>query len=85
MPNLPISLLLALLMTASCGTFPDLGEDGRSLAAPGPAPVLVPVEDLLALDTAPRARASGTGAVEARADRLRNRAAALRRTEVTQD
>ncbi len=78
-----VFLLPALLMLASCGASPDLGQAGRDLAASGPAPALVPVEDLLALDNAPRASETATAAVDARADRLRARAAALRRKPVS--
>lgn len=82
MPRL--SLLPFLLILTACSQFPEVRAAEERLTSDQSAPNLVPVEDLLALDTAPRATEGSIGAVESRADRLRNRAAALRRTEVTQ-
>ena len=81
---LRLSLLPFLALLASCSQFPEVREAEQRLASQQAAPALVPVEDLLALDTAPRATEGSIGAVEGRADRLRNRAAALRRMPVTQ-
>ncbi|MFN3823726.1 MAG: hypothetical protein ACK4RN_07085 [Pseudorhodobacter sp.] len=84
MPRIPFPILPALFVAASCGHFPEVHRAERNLPASQTAPVLVPVEDLLALDTAPRATEASVSAVEGRADRLRARAAALRRTPVSQ-
>jgi len=84
MPRFPFPLVPALLLAASCGQFPEVHQAERNLATGQTTPSLVPVEDLLALDTTPRASETSIAAVDARADRLRARAAALRRTPVTQ-
>jgi hypothetical protein len=73
----PAALALALAL-AACAALPpavDGAESAEARAAPYPA--LIPVEPLLALAAEPGTTAGDTAAVEARAARLRARAAAL--------
>jgi len=86
MPRTPIlpAFVPLLFFCAACSQFPEVREAEQKLLSAQAAPSLVPVEDLLALDTSPRATDGSINAVESRADRLRARAAALRRTSVTE-
>jgi hypothetical protein len=68
-------LFLCLTLTA-CATFPQV--DAAASKSAGPAPALLPMEELLAQTSAAQAEAAGNS-LTARAAALRARAAALRR------
>ena len=63
------------LVLAACATFPQV--DAVARVSVGPAPALVPMDDLLAQTGQPRAEAAGNNLTQ-RAQALRARAAALR-------
>lgn len=69
--------LIAGLALAACSPPPDL--PGRAAPVTGPAPVLVPLDGILAQADAPGPDAAATAEVDARAAALRARAAGLRR------
>ncbi|MFN6979133.1 MAG: hypothetical protein ACK4OP_13475 [Gemmobacter sp.] len=69
-----------LVLLAACSALPpDLDGAETAAARTAPYPQLVPIDPLLAAETAGTASAADTAAVEARAARLTARAAALRR------
>ena len=70
------ALVLALL-GAACAPLPDIATATRTVNAP--PPVLVPLEGILAQADALGAGQAAIDPVAARADRLRDRADALRR------
>jgi hypothetical protein len=70
-------ILLASAAAAGCARFPAVDAAEARLVA-GPAPVLLPTEDLEARTAPPRAGAATEAALLARAAALRARAAALR-------
>ncbi|NEX47780.1 hypothetical protein [Pseudotabrizicola algicola] len=63
---------------SGCAPLPDFATATRA-AAPGPAPVLVPIDGLLAQADALGNGAAATAPVTARAEQLRARADRLRR------
>lgn len=69
-------LALASLGLAACAPLPDIAAATRT--QPGPAPVLVPLEGILAQADAVGTSAAAVDPVTARADRLRARADRLR-------
>ena len=69
------ALILCLTLSA-CASFP--GVDAAASKATGPAPALLPMDELLAQTGQPRAETAGNS-LTARAAALRARAAALRR------
>jgi hypothetical protein len=71
--------LCALL--AACATFPEVDAAERALAE-GPAPRLLPTEEILARAALPGRAEAAAETVAARAARLRARAARLRATPV---
>lgn len=72
-----LALLLAPLCLASCATFPEVDAAERGLV-PGPAPVLMPADELAARTAPAVATADPQAALDARAAALRARAASLR-------
>jgi hypothetical protein len=71
-----LATILAPLCLAACATFPEVDQAEAGLL-PGPAPVLLPTEDLVAR-TAPNASIDNPQAtLEARAAALRARAAGI--------
>ena len=69
--------LLALLLLTGCTSFPEVDRAGaRYGGTAGAAPALVPLEDVLAA-----AGGQITDALVSRADKLRARAASLRRPD----
>lgn len=70
-------VLVALAAAAGCARFPAVDAAEARLVA-GPAPVLLPTEDLQARIAAPRSAAATEAALLARAAALRARAEALR-------
>jgi hypothetical protein len=71
-----------VLLLAACASFPEVDRAERSLGE-GPAPLLLPTEDLLARVDAPSRVGSAEAELTARAAALRARAARLRVTPVS--
>lgn len=70
--------LLALLILAACAEFPEVDTAVEGFGE-GPAPILLPTDDLLArANQPPRASEDTASGVEARVARLRARAAQVR-------
>jgi hypothetical protein len=74
--------LLPFILMSACATFPEVDRAERSLGE-GPAPILLPTEDLLARVDAPSRVGAAEAEVTARAASLRARAARLRATPVS--
>ncbi|MDO9526073.1 MAG: hypothetical protein Q7J57_11165 [Gemmobacter sp.] len=75
-----LSVMFALAaLTAGCATFPDVLATESQASREQGYPSLAPIEDLLAAGAAERVQPSEIAALDARAARLRARAAALRR------
>ena len=73
----PATVLFVLgLGLAGCAPLPDIAAATQTTA--GPAPVLVPLDGILAQADAVGTGAAAVGSVNARADRLRARADRLR-------
>ena len=72
-------LILSLLLLSACAAFPEVDRAERSLSE-GPAPILLPTEDLLARVDVPSRVGSAQAPLTARAAALRARAAGLRGT-----
>lgn len=70
-------LTLCLAAFGGCTSFPEL--EAATQKAAGPAPMLSPVEDILAQADSLGQGAAAVGSVQARAAALRARAAQLRR------
>lgn len=70
-------LLTAILCLIGCAPLPDIAAATQT--APAPAPALVPIDGILMQADALGAGRSAVGDVDARAARLRDRAASLRR------
>ena len=68
--------LILCLTLAACASFPEV--EAAASKATGPAPALLPMDQLLAQTGQPKAEAAGNG-LTARAAALRARAAALRK------
>ena len=66
---------------SACASFPEVDRAERTLAE-GPAPILLPTEDLLARVDAPSRVGDAQTTLAARAAALRARAARLRATPV---
>ena len=74
--------LLALLLLTGCTSFPEVDRAGaRYGGTAGAAPALVPLEDVLAAAGTGRPGGQITDALFSRADKLRARAASLRRPD----
>jgi hypothetical protein len=71
----PFWLTAPLWIAGACTPLPDIAPIADSNA---PAPVLVPLDNLLASVDAPRATEQASNALAARATRLRARAALMR-------
>ena len=74
-------MLLSLLLLSACAAFPEVDRAERTLSE-GPAPILLPTDDLLARVDAPSRVGSAQATLTARAAALRARAARLRGTPV---
>ena len=74
------ALILPLVLSA-CASFPEVDRAERTLGE-GPAPILLPTEDLLARVDAPSRVGDAQATLTARAAALRARAARLRGTPV---
>ncbi|MGQ0565748.1 MAG: hypothetical protein ACT4OK_11835 [Gemmobacter sp.] len=74
-------LILPLLLLSACAPFPEVDRAER-LLGDGPAPILLPTQDLLARVDAPSRVGDAQATLAARAAALRARAAALRATPV---
>jgi hypothetical protein len=70
-------IVLPLLLLSACAAFPEVDRAERTLGD-GPAPILLPTEDLLARVDAPSRAAGAQASVAARVAALRARAARLR-------
>ena len=75
------ALILPFLLLSACADFPEVDRAERSLGE-GPAPILLPTEDLLARVDAPSRVGSAQATLNGRAAALRARAARLRATPV---
>jgi len=73
--------LLPLVLIAGCASFPEVDRAERLLGE-GPAPILLPTEDLLARVDAPSRVGNSQATLVARAAALRARAVLLRATPV---
>ncbi|MFN4129365.1 MAG: hypothetical protein ACK4GC_06065 [Paracoccaceae bacterium] len=74
----PANLVVLLcFVLAACAPLPDIAAATQT--APGPAPVLVPLDGILAQADAVGTGAAAIGPMAARADSLRARADRLRR------
>ncbi len=75
---MPRVALIALLFLAACAEFPQVDAAVAGFGE-GPAPILLPTDDLLARANQPPLASDATRAgVEARVARLKARAAAVR-------
>ena len=84
--TLPLPSLLACgLLAAGCSQFPELDATVRPGIMAAPYPDLVPVETLTAQRGPGRIDADAADTLEARADRLRARAARLGRIDPGSD
>ena len=70
-------VLLGPLLLSACATFPEVDAAERGIVG-GPAPVLLPTDDLVARSGSAQADAETGAALAARAAGLRARAGALR-------
>ena len=75
------ALILPLVLSA-CASFPEVDRAERTLGE-GPAPILLPTDDLLARVDAPSRVGASQATLTARATVLRARAARLRATPVS--
>lgn len=83
MTRLPIAMSLALIVGLSaCSEFPELDETVDSDAA---YPELVPVESLTARAPDPRLKPETSPELSSRMDRLRARAAGLKRDVIDEE
>jgi len=76
-PLRPLLLAAALAALAGCSQFPAVDAFAASRAS-GPPPVLLPIDQVLAADSAPTQAAAAGETLAARAARLKARAAAMR-------
>ncbi len=76
-----LTRFLPLVLIAACGSFPEVDRAVRQLGE-GPAPILLPTDDLLARVDAPSRVGDAQATLVARAAALRARAARLRATPV---
>jgi hypothetical protein len=74
-------LILSLLVIPACTAFPEVDRAAARLGE-GPAPILLPTDDLLARVDAPSRAVGAQSALAARAAALRARASRLRGTPV---
>ncbi|MDO8885209.1 hypothetical protein [Pseudotabrizicola sp.] len=72
-----VCVVFACLAQTGCSPLPDIAAQSQTM--PGPPPVLVPLDGILAQADAVGTGAAAIGPVNARAERLRARADRLRR------
>ncbi len=72
------TLVLSLGILAACSEFPSLDDKVSAAARAAPYPRLLPIQTLLARPAPPRLTETAVATLEARAARLRRKAAALR-------
>jgi hypothetical protein len=72
------TLLLCLTLLGGCASFPEVDAATRNVVA-GPAPMLSPVDEILAQADALGQGEAASGSLQARAAALRAKAARLRR------